>query len=85
MPFHSPIAGSFLHAEQVYLLAEASASQSARYSRRIVTRDTSMYQVVCFQITIIKAQATVSVTVHAKGPSVYLAFVIGEAVLGVRS
>ena len=31
----------FLHAEQVCLLAEAIASQSARYSRRIVTRDTS--------------------------------------------
>ena len=53
--FHSPIAGSFLHAEQVCLLAEASASQSARYSRRIVARDISMYQVVCFQIKIIKA------------------------------
>ena len=32
---------SFLHAEQVCLLAEAIASRSARYSRRIVTRDTS--------------------------------------------
>ena len=31
----------FLHAEQVCLLAEAIASRSARYSRRIVTRDTS--------------------------------------------
>ena len=55
LPFHIPIAGSFLHVEQVCLLAEASASRSARYSRRTVARDISMYQVVCFQITIIKA------------------------------
>ena len=55
MPFPIPIASSFLHAEEVCLLAEASASRSARYSRRIVARDISMYQVVCFQITIIKA------------------------------
>ena len=54
LPFHTLIAGSFLHAEQVCLLAEASASRSARYSRRIVARDISVYQVVCFQITIIK-------------------------------
>ena len=41
LPFHTPIASSFLHAEQVCLLAEAIASWSARYSRRIVARDTS--------------------------------------------
>ena len=55
LPFHTLIAISFLHAEQVCLLVEASASRSARYSRRIVARDISMYQVVCFQITIIKS------------------------------
>ena len=53
LPFRTPIAGSFLHAEQVCFLAEISASWSARYSRRIMARDISVYQVVCFQIAII--------------------------------
>ena len=56
LPFDTPIAGSFLHVEQVCLLVEASASRSARYSRRIMARDPFTYQVVCFQITIIKAR-----------------------------
>ena len=50
LPFHTPIAGSFLHVEKVCLLAETSASWSARYSQRIVARDISVYQVVCFHV-----------------------------------
>ena len=93
LPFHTPIAGFFLHAEQVCLLVEAIASRSARYLHhgQLGTAGglwQGTHLVSGCMLSDYNNQGirhSVSNSSRYKALSVYLPFVIGEAVLGVRS